>query len=226
MPLSRLCNLKMKHLWIQKDRCVDQLLVPNLQNLPNQGLFARQGILKVSTMVRPVILALGAIPAIVAILIAVPLITKSEIPFSAANSADVFEFEYTKHQLKKISFGITERLSPQKTEILIIKNDGHVTYSVSKDGNLEPEIKSTIDADKLNRLKAIIKETGFMTIPSESFPIMENVTGYQKSNVKITLNGQTNQIHWPEQNATEKFIPPIITMVESQLDQILKQSGE
>ena len=177
-------------------------------------------------MVKPVILALGAVPAIVAILIALPLLTKADIPFSAANSSDVFEFEYVKHQLKKVSFGITERLGAQKTEILIIKNDGQISYSVSEDGNLKPEIKSKLDEDRLNKLKAIIKETGFIAIPSESFPIMENVAEYQKSNVKITLNGQTNRIHWPEQNATEKFIPPIITMVEAQLDKINNQIRE
>jgi len=55
---------------------------------------------------------------------------------------------------------------------------------------------------------------------------MDNVTDYQKSNVKITLNGQNKQIHWPEQNATEKFIPPIITMVELELDLIIKQIRE
>ena len=67
----------------------------------------------------------------------------------------------------------------------------------------------------------MIKETGFIEIPSESFPIMENATEYQKSNVKINLNGRENQIHWPEQNVTSGFIPPIVTMVESELDEII-----
>ena len=35
------------------------------------------------------------------------------------------------------------------------------------------------------------------------------------------------KIHWPEQNATsEKFIPPIITMVESELDDIISDIRE
>ena len=55
---------------------------------------------------------------------------------------------------------------------------------------------------------------------------MENVTEYQKSNVKVTLNGRVNQIHWPEQNATIGFIPPIITMVESELDAIIEDISE
>lgn len=177
-------------------------------------------------MVKPLILALGAIPVIVALLISVPLITKNEIPISAANSFDKIEIEYTKHQLKKISNGITERVGAQKTEILVIKNDGDLKYSVTEKGYLQPDIRSHLDDVKLNKIKALIKETGFMAIPSESFVIMEDVTDYQKSNVKINLNGHINQIHWPEQNATSDFIPPIITMVESELDEIISEVGE
>ena len=46
------------------------------------------------------------------------------------------------------------------------------------------------------------------------------------SNVKVILNGRTNQIHWPEQNATAQFIPPLITMVEVELDQIISKISE
>ena len=112
-------------------------------------------------MVKPIYLALGSIPIIVALLISVPLITKNEIPISASNSYDQIEIEYTKHQLKKISNGITERVGAQKTEILLIKNDGDLKYSLTEQGYLQPDIRSKLDDIKLNKLKALIKETGF-----------------------------------------------------------------
>ncbi len=174
-------------------------------------------------MVKPIIIAVGAIPAILALLIAVPLITKSEIPFSASNPNDVIELEYTKHQLKKISFGVTERLVAQKSEILLVKNDGDLRYTVTEDGIIKPDKLSDLDDETMKKLRALIKETGFISIPNESFPIIDDVDEYQKSSLKITLNGVVNQIHWPEQNATEKFVPPIITMVESELDHIIEQ---
>ena len=177
-------------------------------------------------MVKPIHYALGAIPVIVALLISIPLLTKNEIPTSAANSFDFIEIEYTKHQLKKISYGVTERVGAQKTEILYIKNDGSLKYSITEQGYLQPDIRSKLDEKKLNKIRALIKETGFIAIPSESFSILENVTEYQKSNVKVTLNGQINQIYWPEQNATTQFIPPIITMVEYELDQIISKIRE
>jgi hypothetical protein len=177
-------------------------------------------------MIKPIYLVLGAIPIIAALLLVTPLLLKNEIPTTAANYTDNIEIEYTKHQLKKISYGVTERVGAQKTEILYIKNDGDIKYSVTDQGYLKPDVRSKLDEAKLNKIKALIKETGFIAIPSESFKIMDNATEYQKSNVKITLNGHVNQIHWPQQNVTEGFIPPIITMVETELDLIISEFGE
>jgi len=177
-------------------------------------------------MAKPIYFLIGAIPVIIALLISVPLITKNEIPMSAANSADKIEIEYTKHQLKKISNGITERIGAQKTEILLIKNNGDIKYTITEKGYPQPDIKSKIDEKILDKIKALIKETGFIAIDSNSFSVFENVTDYQKSSVKITLNGRVNQIHWPETNATPDFIPPIITMVESELDKIMFKISE
>ncbi len=174
-------------------------------------------------MVKPIIIVIGAIPVIVAILIAISMLSQPEIPFSAANPNDTITLEYTKHQLKKISFGVTERLSSQKTEILTIDDDGEVGYTLTEGGTLHPEVRSEINQEKILKIIALIKETGFMEIPENSFPVKENVDSYEKSTIKITLNGLTRQIHWTEQNATEKFIPPIITIVQAELNQIINE---
>ena len=177
-------------------------------------------------MVKPVYFVLGAIPVIVAILLALPLVTKNEIPVSASNSFDKLEIEYTKHQLKKISNGIAERTGSEKTEIILIKNDGEIKYTITEKGYPQPDIKSKIDEQQLNKIKALIKETGFISIDPNSFSVFQNVTDFQKSSVKVTLNGRVNQVHWPESSATADFIPPIITMVESELDKIMSEFSE
>jgi hypothetical protein len=177
-------------------------------------------------MVKPVYFVLGAIPVIVAILLALPLVTKNEIPVSASNSFDKIEIEYTKHQLKKISNGIAERTGSEKTEIILIKNDGEIKYTVTEKGYPQPDIKSKIDEQQLNKIKALIKETGFISIDPNSFSVFQNVTDFQKSSVKVTLNGRVNQVHWPESSATADFIPPIITMIESELDKVMSEFSE
>jgi hypothetical protein len=82
----------------------------------------------------------------------------------------------------------------------------------------------TIKIDNSQRIKlvAMIKETGFLSLPFESFSIKEEVETYQKFGLKITLNENTNQLYWPEQNATERMIPPIITMVQEELELIME----
>jgi hypothetical protein len=174
-------------------------------------------------MVKTSLIIVSSIPIFFAILIAASLLNQQEIPTTAVVPEDKITIEYTKHQIKLVSFGVTERAGSQFTEILKIKDDGDIIYSVVEEGYLKPDKKSTINSEKLTKLTALIKETGFMKIPTDSFPVRDGVTDYQKSTIKITLNGQIRQIHWAEQNVTEHFVPPIITMIELELDQIINQ---
>ena len=174
-------------------------------------------------MVKPFVLALCAIPVIFAILIVIPMVTMEEIPISAINSSDRIYVEFTKHDLRIVSFGVTEKTVADITQILTVENDGIVQYTEIKDGVNQSQITSSISNEQLQKLTALIKETGFMSIPKESFPIKDGVEIYTKFTMKITLNDARTQIFWPEQDATEKFIPPIVTMLESELEGIINQ---
>jgi len=153
----------------------------------------------------------------------VPMLTTPEIPISAINPNDTIEIEYTKHDLTTISFGVTEKTAATNTQILTIKNDGTVEYNQIREGSEQSQITSSISNQQLQKLTALLKETGFMSIPKEPFPIMDDVGDNTKSTIKITLNGNETQIFWPNQDATEKLIPPNITMIESELEQIINQ---
>ena len=96
-------------------------------------------------MVKPILILGGAVPVIIAILIFVPLVTNPEIPFIAVDPDDVVEIEFTKHELIKSSFGVTERFGAQQTEIISLKNDNSIMYSMIKDGIPQPEKKSSIN---------------------------------------------------------------------------------
>ena len=174
-------------------------------------------------MVKPIILAISAIPVIFAILIVVPMVTMTDIPISAINSNDNVNIEFTKHDLRVVSFGVTDKTIADSTQVLTIDNDGAVQYTEVNDGVNQSLVKSSIGDAQLQKLTAMIKETGFMSIPKESFPIKDDVESYTKFTVKITLNDARTQIFWPEQDATEKFIPPIITAVESELEGIISK---
>lgn len=174
-------------------------------------------------MVRPIMILIGAIPVVMALLIVIPQLTKPEIPITAADSNDVISIEYGTQHLKKVPFGITDTIGATKTELLSIQNDGNVRYSVTIDGKPEPDIKDVLEKDMMKKLKALIKETGFMQIPKNSFTIKNDVSEYDKFGIKITLNGMTSNIQWPEQNATSEFIPPLIVHVKAELDGIISE---
>jgi len=174
-------------------------------------------------MVKPFVLAIGAIPVIFALLIVIPMLTSTDIPISAINPSDKIQIEFTKHDLRIVSFGVTEKAVADSTQLLTIENDGTVQYTEIKDGVNQSQITTSISNEQLQKLTALIKETGFMSIPKESFPIKDDVETYTKFTMKITLNDAKTQIFWPEQDATEKFIPPIVTMLESELEGIINQ---
>jgi len=177
-------------------------------------------------MVKPIILVIGSIPVILALLIVIPMLTSVDIPTSAINPSDNIQIEFTKHDLRIVSFGVTDKTIADNTQVLTIENDGTVQYTEIRDGVNKSQITSSISNEQLQKLSAMIKETGFMSIPKESFPIKEDVESYTKFTVKITLNDVKTQIFWPEQDATEKFIPPIVTMLESELEDIINQIRE
>ena len=85
---------------------------------------------------------------------------------------------------------------------------------------------SELSEEEVMRTIALVKETGFMAIPEDIFPVRDDVTEYSRHTVKVTLNGAVTRITWPEQNATDMFIPPIITQVELHLDGILERARD
>lgn len=172
-------------------------------------------------MVKIVVLIGFAIPGIIAAIFAAALLLQPDVPSSAATERDRISVEYAKHQLTASPTGVAAGFGVQKTEILEISNDGSLRYHLVENGVSSPSISWDLDESELQRLKALIKETGFVALPEETFPVMDGVDSYQKSSVRVTLNDVVTEVRWPDQNATEAFIPPIITMIESELDGII-----
>lgn len=172
-------------------------------------------------MVKAIVLIGFAIPGIIATLFAVSLVTQPDIPFSAANPRDTIAVEYTKHRIATENDGGQERIVITGTEILEIQNDGSARYYSVEDGSTPPSIHGKLDEDRMQRIKAVFKETGFVALPVESFPAREGVSEYQKSSVKVELNGATAEVRWQDEDATEGPIPPIIALVESELDCVM-----
>ncbi len=174
-------------------------------------------------MVRPIIILLGAIPVLAALFIVVPTLLRPEIPNVAVTPDDVISIEYSKEHLKKISFGLTQSIGADTAEVLTIDNDGKTTYSLTKNGYSEPDKQYQLPKDEVKRLTALIKETGFMEIPTTSYPAKSDLNEYEKFGLQVTLNDKSISIQWPDQNSTQEFVPPLINEVQSSLDAVIAE---
>ncbi len=172
-------------------------------------------------MVRPLIIILGAIPVLAAIFIVVPTLTRPTTPMVAVTPDDVISIEYSKQHLQKISFGLTQSIGADTSEVLTIDNNGQTTYSLTKNGYSEPDKKYQLSKDEITKLTAFIKETGFVEIPQTSFPVKSDLSEYEKYKLDVTLNGKSISIQWADQNATQEFVPPIILQMQNNLDGII-----
>lgn len=172
-------------------------------------------------MVRPIMIILAAIPILATIFIVVPQLLRPEVTNVAVNSEDTISLQYTKEHLKKISFGLTQSIGADTAEVLSIQNDGSAVYSLTKNSYSEPDIKYQLTAEEVKQLKALIKETGFMEIPDTTYQVKPDLDEYEKYGLQVTLNGNTVNFQWADQNSTQQFVPPIITQVQSSLDGII-----
>ncbi|MDE1762967.1 MAG: hypothetical protein KGH88_01830 [Thaumarchaeota archaeon] len=174
-------------------------------------------------MVKPIVLILAAIPILAAIFIVVPQLTRPEIQSAVVNSEDVMAIQYTKEHLQKISFGMTQSIGADTAEVLTIQSDGSATYSLTKNGYSNPDVKYQLSKDEFTKLESLIKTTGFVGIPDTVYQVKPDAANYEKYGLHVTLDGKTVNLQWADQNASQDFIPPIITQVQSSLDDIVSE---
>lgn len=172
-------------------------------------------------MVKPLVLILAAIPILAAIFIVVPVLTRPEVSSSIVNSGDTLTLQYTREHLEKVSFGLTQSIGADTAEVLTIQNDGSAVYSLTKNGYSNADVKYQISDEELTSLKSLIKETGFAYIPDTIYQVKPDASAYEKYGLQLTFDGKTVNLQWADQNASQQFIPPIITQVQSTLDGII-----
>ena len=74
----------------------------------------------------------AVIPIIVILVIAIPKISPGDQPSTTATS--LFRIEFIKEDMKRISFGVTERAGALTSEKLIIDEKGRALYDVRVEG--------------------------------------------------------------------------------------------
>lgn len=169
-------------------------------------------------MPRASVVAVGAIPVAVAVLIAVPLLSMDRVPATTLLPGDMVEFEHVRSHMAP-SQGIVERDRATASRVLKIDASGAARLLVTEGGETS-ERSATLGAPELQRLRALVKETGFMSMAPPPF-VDEGLSGeYDLHALRVTLNGEERRVRWSEDASGEGPAPPIVLAILEELDAI------
>ncbi len=169
-------------------------------------------------MPRTAVIVAGAIPVAVAILIAVPLLTLERVPATTLLPSDMIDIEHTMRRIATVP-GVIERERALESHVLRIDASGSTRLLVATaDGTSERG--DQLDAGTLQRARALIKETGFMSITPSSFVPDSLPAEYELHTLRVELNGDERTVRWSEHDSQDHLVPPIILALREELGKI------
>ena len=130
------------------------------------------------------------------------------------NLVDRIKIEFIKYTLNDQNNDIIH----MQFEILRIVNNT-IHYSISTQDTIL-EKQSSINDDELYKLISLITDTGFLSL-SEDFQQSDIIQNDGKNVLKITLDEKKHKIVWSTNHDVD--LPPIITMIEVELNTIISQ---
>lgn len=170
---------------------------------------------------KKMLIGAAVIPIIIALVIAIPKISPGGD--QTATSASSIRIEFVKEDIKRISYGVTERAGALKSETLLIDEKGQAFYNVNVEGEKGEQRRFQLGSQDVKRLKSLIADTGFMQIPKSDFAVKDAASEFTKYTLKVTLDNQTKTVQWVNESASEDFVPPLLTMLSDTLAQIVEE---
>ena len=169
---------------------------------------------------KKVLIAAAVIPIMIALVIAIPKISPSDQTVTSTSAQ--IRIEFVKEDMKRVSFGVTETIGAQKSETLIINNDGTAFYNVNVEGEKGSQTRFQVGAQELKRIKALVSETGFMQLPKEQFDARDNATEFTRYTLTVSLNGSSKTVQWVDESSSKDFVPALLTKLRDTLLETIK----
>jgi hypothetical protein len=113
-------------------------------------------------------------------------------------------------------------MGSQKSETLIINNDGIAFYTLSVEGEKGLQTKFQADEDELKRIRALITENGFMQIPREQFEPRDNVTEFTRYTLTASFGSSTKTVQWVDDESSKDSVPALLARLKDSLLQLIK----
>ena len=168
---------------------------------------------------KKLLIGAASIAVIIALAIAIPKIAPGN-PAGTSASTEM-RIEFVKEDMRRVIFGVTENVGAQRSERLIINDDGTAFYTLNVEGDKGAQTKFQIASQELKRIKALIAETGFMQIPKERFDARDDVTEFTRYTLTASIGSSTKTIQWVDETSSKDSVPALLTMLK---DTLLQQS--
>lgn len=173
-------------------------------------------------MSKKVLIGAAAIPIVIALVIAIPKISPGGEQTATSTTASFMRIEFTKEDVRVISFGVTERVGALRSESLVIDEKGQAFYDVKVEGEKGSQNRFKVSSQDMKRLKSLITDTGFMQIPKSEFEAKEDVEEYTRFTIKVDLDGQEKTVQWADPSVAQDFVPPLLIMLADRLGEIIQ----
>lgn len=163
----------------------------------------------------------AAIPIVIAMIIAIPKISPGSEQ-AAVSAATQLRIEFMKEDMKRVIFGVTETIGAQKSEKLIVNNNGDAIYNLSIEGEKGSQTRFKVSLLEVKRLRSLIVDTGFMQIPKSEFGVKDDATEFTRYTLTVSLDSNTKSIQWFNEEASKEFVPALLVMLADEMQKIIK----
>ena len=174
---------------------------------------------------KKIILASIILAVITITLFALQVILSSSNAILTTNSK--LSIQFTKEDMKRVGFGVVERVAAERIERIIINDDGKGFYTMQQGSNtIQKEF--TIDKDTLKRIRSLISDYGLLSVNINKESI-DDENEFLRYTLSITLDGNTKVIRWVERLNVDEMkpadVPPLLIRVRDVLLSIMSKAN-
>ncbi|MEM1942105.1 MAG: hypothetical protein QW248_04510 [Candidatus Nitrosocaldus sp.] len=134
--------------------------------------------------------------------------------------------QFTREEMRRVSFGIVERFAAEKVESMSIQADGRALYSMQQGiNNVQREFR--VPSERLKSIQSFISDTGlFDAVPHLKDEVGSSDT-FTRYTVTVTLDGSSKSLRWAESIRTDEFapsdVPPLLIRLRCMLMQVMSE---
>lgn len=159
---------------------------------------------------------------VIAIIALQAISSSSTIPASAKMS-----IQFTREEMKRVGFGVVERVAADKRESIVIGDDGKGFYTLTQgSNNIQKEF--SIDNDTLKRLRSLISDFGLLALDINRDSMDDDE--FLRYTISVNVDGSSKIIRWVERLKMDEMepsdIPPILIRVRDMLLNIMQSANQ